>query len=72
MYHSTISWMMSGGSRDETADDRRMRQHVVALREAEAMRRVGWTLPFDPSQFMARLTERVAPSGPATLDCCAA
>ena len=40
--------------------------------QAEAMRRAGWTLPFDVRVLTARLTERVTPAGPAALDCCAA
>ena len=73
MYHSTISWMMAGGSAAEDGEDRRMREHRRALQDAAAA--------YDrPGAFeslrhaISRFTERGRGAVPMTVtpDCCAA
>ena len=72
MDQSLTAWMMSGGTRHETVEDRRQRQHRTALHEAAAARAMSqgasaWRT------VVARWTGRQAATSPAlTLDCCAA
>jgi hypothetical protein len=72
MDQSLTAWMMSGGGRRETVEDRRQRQHRTALHEAAAARATTHG-PSTLRTVLARWTGRQAAPSPAlTLDCCAA
>lgn len=69
MDRSLTSWMMSGGLRVETLDDRRLRTHRMAIRDDVDDARRRPSLRDTLARSFARTT-----TAPATLttDCCVA
>ena len=70
MDQSLITWMLNGGERFESREDRRQRTHRIALREAAV------ATPQRPAfgGLFARWTERPSTAASVGLvgDCCAA
>jgi hypothetical protein len=69
MDQSLIAWMIGGGGRHETREDQRRRQHLVALREADAS-----TAGISLRGLVARWADRPRATAGVelTTDCCVA
>jgi hypothetical protein len=70
MYHDTISWMIAGGERVETREDRRQARHRAELRIARAQ--AGTSPATGGRDILARFRGLVVAPPSATVDCCAA
>lgn len=71
----SISWMMAGGNRAETAHQRRDHQHLLALREANAAspsRRLAIRPLLDRAMASIGLGAILGAGTTDSLDCCAA
>lgn len=73
MHDRGIAWMIAGGGRDESPEDRRMRPHRIAITESAPSRPATWDL-FRRRVAAVIADRNAAPTDTRTLatDCCPA